>query len=123
MVSMVTVQMGNEKAVRLGDSINGDLGKAAQGGCMAPCRGGVIISHHRQKVLGDRDLEDAGAPERGMRHAGRENHSGQSPCKGRCMACGPCSPVASPHGDDGEFGQDDGTTDGHSYLFGALTPR
>lgn len=72
MVSMVTVQMGNEKAVRLGDSINGDLGKAAQGGCMAPCRGGVIISHHRQKVLGDRDLEDAGAPERGMRHAGRE---------------------------------------------------
>ena len=29
-------------------------------------------------------------------------------------------PVASPHRDDGQLGQDDGPTDGSGYLLGAL---
>lgn len=30
------------------------------------------------------------------------------------------TPIASPHGDDGQLGQDDGTADGSGHLFGAL---
>jgi hypothetical protein len=32
-------------------------------------------------------------------------------------------PVASPHRDNGEFGQDDGTSDGSGYLLGTLNTQ
>lgn len=54
-----------------------------------------------------------------MRHASREP---QRPRDGVWLV-DLIPPVAAPRRDDGEFDQNDGTTDGRSYLLGALTPR
>lgn len=98
-----------------------NLTKVAEGGGAAPGGGvAVVNTGHHEQLLGHRGGHDASTT------GGRdETHQDRAAASGHLAGHGVgladlVTPVTSPDGDDGQLGQDDGTTDGSGHLFGAL---
>lgn len=90
-------------------------GSAAPGRCVA-----VVNTGHHEQLLGHRCGHDAGTT--GRRD---ETHQDGTAASGNLAGHGMgftdlVTPVSSPDRDDGQLGQDDGTTDGCGHLFGAF---
>lgn len=98
-----------------------NLTEVAEGGGATPCGGVAIVDTcHHEQLLGHRGGHDASTT------GGRdETHQDRATAAGHLAGHGVgltdlVTPVTSPDGDDGQLGQDDGTTDGCGHLFGAL---
>lgn len=101
-----------------------DLTKVAEGGGAAPGRGvAVIDTGHHEQLLGHGGGHDASTT------GGRdETHQDRAATAGHLAGHGVgladlVTPITSPDGDNGQLGQDDGSTDGCGHLFGALHPQ
>lgn len=99
----------------------GDITEVAEGGCAAPGRGVAIVdTGHHEQLLGHRGGHDASTT------GGRdETHQHRAAATSHLAGHGVglsdlVTPITSPDGNNGQLGQDDGTTDGGGHLFGAL---
>lgn len=93
-------------------------GSAAPGRCVA-----VVDASHHQQLLGH-----GGGHDTGTTGGGDETHQHRAAASSHLAGHGVgltdlVTPVTSPDGDDGQLGQDDGSSDGSGYLFGALHPQ
>ena len=87
--------------------------------------GGVAIldTSHLEQLLGDWGRHYAGTP-----GGGDEPHPDGAALSGHLARHGVglsdlVTPETTPHGHDGQFGQDDGTADGGGHLLGALDSK
>lgn len=100
------------------------LTKVAEGGSAAPGRGVAIINTgHGEQLLGHGSGHNTST-------TGGWNETHQDRATAACHLAGHgvgladlVTPITSPDGDNGQLGQDDGTADGCSHLFGALHPQ
>merc|ERR1719443_579065 len=114
-------QVGSQVGVGLGDGSVGSLSKVAEGTSRATGRGVAILdTGHLQELLGDGGRDDASTTGRGD-----ETHPDGTALAGDLAGHGVglanlVAPEASPDGQDGKLGQDDGSADGGGHLLGAL---
>lgn len=100
------------------------LTEVAEGGSAASGRGVAIIdTGHREQLLGHGGGHNASTT--GCRDETHQHRAtATSHLAGHGVGLGDLvTPITSPHGDNGQLGEDDGTTDGCSHLFGALHPQ
>jgi len=117
-------QVGCQVGVGLGDSGVSGLGEIAESAGRATGRGVTILNtSHLQEFLGDRSRDNAGTAGGGdQTHPNRTTLAGDLARDGVRLA-DLVTPEAPPDWEDGELGQNDGSTDGSSHLLGALDAK
>jgi len=114
-------QVGSEEGVGLGDGSISGLGEVAKGTSRATGRGVAILNtSHHQQLPGDGSRDDAGTT-----GCWDQSHPNGTTLSGHLRGNGVgftnlVTPETSPHRDDGQLGEGDGTTDGSGNLLAAL---
>ena len=117
-------QVGGQVGVGGGHSGIGCLGEVAQGTGGATGGGvAVVNTGHLEQLLGHGGRDDAGSP-----GGGNEPHPDGAALAGnlaghRVGFADLVTPEASSDGNNGELGQDDGSSDGSGHLLGALDTK
>jgi len=114
-------QVWGQVGVSLANGLVGGLGEVAEGGGGTCGRGVTILNTgHVQKLLGDRGADNSCSSwSRDQTHedtTASPSHLARDSVGFADLV----TPVASPHRDDGQLSQDDGSTDGSCHLLGAL---
>merc|ERR1719222_304610 len=114
-------EVGGKVAVGLGNGSVGCLGKVSESSSGALGRGVAILdSSHLEKLLGDGSGDDTSSTRSGDQSDPNAAALSSHLAGHRVGLAKLRSPEATPHGNDGQLGHDDGATDGGGNFLAAL---
>jgi len=114
-------QIGSKVRVRLLNSKVGSLGKVTKGTRGPTCLSIAIVNtSHLKKLLGNRRGHNPGTTGSGDQFDRDRTALAGHLTGNRVRLADLVAPIASSDRDDGQLGEDDGTSDGRCHFFGAL---